>query len=140
MNKLFLGLGLIVIATVVVLTFFNPSSKDSAQSPADLQWHVDLNSALQEAKTTNKSVFIDFYADWCSYCKELNQSTLSDSGVKKKLSQDYIAVEINTDKNPSLASKYKVYELPTLIILNSSGEEIKRHEGYLSANELLNWI
>jgi thioredoxin 1 len=140
MNKLFFGLGIIIVLTIVVLTVFSPSNEASEQSNVDIKWHTDLNSALQEVKNTNKSIFIDFYSDGCSYCKELNENTLSDSSIKQKLIQNYVTVKINTGQNPDLSSGYKIYELPTIVILNSNGEEIKRHEGYIPADQLLNWL
>jgi len=140
MNKFFLGLGIIIIVTAVVLIVFGQPSVSNNQSNADTTWQTNLDSALQDAKNTNKPIFIDFYADWCSYCKELNESTLSDPNVKKKLNQDYVKVDINTDQNPDLSSRYKIYSLPTLVILNSNGQEIKRQEGYVSADQLLNWL
>lgn len=140
MNKFFIGLGVILVATAVVLAVFGQSIVTSDQSNVSVNWHTDLNSALQEAKNTNKSIFIDFYGEGCSYCKQLSENTLSDSSVEKKLNQDYVAVKINTNQNPNLSSQYKIYELPTLVILNSNGQEIKRQEGYVSANQLLNWL
>lgn len=140
MNKFFLGLGIIIVITAVVLMVFSQHSVSDNQSNADITWQTNLDSAIQDAKNTNKPVFIDFYSEGCSYCKELNESTLSDPNVKKKLSQNYVTVDINTDQNPNLASQYKIYSLPTLVILNSNGQEIKRQEGYVSSDQLLSWI
>lgn len=140
MNKFFLGLGIIIIVTAVVLIVFGQPSVSNNQSNADTTWQTNLDSTLQDAKNTNKPIFIDFYADWCSYCKELNESTLSDPNVKKKLNRDYVKVDINTDQNPDLSSRYKIYSLPTIVILNSNGQEIKRYEGYVTSDQLLNWL
>ncbi|MCE7697480.1 MAG: thioredoxin family protein [Methanobacterium paludis] len=140
MKKLFLGLGIILVVVMMVLMVLNQSNTASNQTHVDITWHTDLNSSLQEAKNTNKPVFIDFYENGCTYCKQLDEQTLSDSGVKEKLSQGYVMVKINTDQNPDLASQYKIYELPTLVILNSNGQEIKRQEGYLTVDQLLNWL
>lgn len=140
MNKFFLGLGIIIVITAVVLMVFSQHSVSNNPSNADITWQTNLDSAIQDAKNTNKPVFIDFYGEGCSYCKELNESTLSDPNVKKKLSQNYVTVDINTDQNPNLASQYKIYSLPTLVILNSNGQEIKRQEGYVSSDQLLSWL
>lgn len=140
MNKFFLGLGIIIVITAVVLIVFSQHSVSNNSSNADITWQTNLDSALQEAKSTNKSIFIDFYGEGCSYCKQLSENTLSDSSVEKKLNQDYVAVKIDTDQDPNLSSQYKIYELPTLVILNPNGHEIKRQEGYVSADQLLNWL
>jgi len=88
----------------------------------------------------NRPVFIDFYTTWCSYCKQLDETTLSDPRVQEKLARSYITVKIDADKNSDLASKYGIYGYPTIIILNPDGQEIKRIEGYVDANTLLNQI
>lgn len=143
MKKLFLGIGIILVGVMVVLIVLNQSSTVTNQSQnqsQDTTWHTDLNSSIQEAKNTNKTVFIDFYEDGCTYCKQLDEQTLSDPDVKEKLSQNYVLVKINTDQNPDLASQYKIYELPTMVILNSNGQEVKRQGGYLTVDQLLNWL
>ena len=136
MKKLFIAaIGLAVLAAALY-GFSSFKGETTNTSVESLKWGTDLNSALQEARNTDKNVFIDFYADWCPYCKELDEKTFKDTRVQDKLSQNYVAVKINTDDNPELASQYKVYSLPTLVILNSDGQEVKRYNGYVSADDL----
>lgn len=136
MKKLFIALIGLVVLTAALCGFSSFKGETTDTGVESLKWGTDLNSALQEAKNTDKNVFIDFYADWCPYCKELDEKTFQDTAVQEKLSQSYVAVKINTDDNPELASKYKVYSLPTLVILNSDGQELKRYSGYISADDL----
>lgn len=138
MKKLFIAVIGLVVLTAALYGFSSFKGETTNKSTESLEWSTDLNSALQEARNTDKNVFIDFYADWCPYCKELDEKTFQDTGVQDKLSQNYVAVKINTDDNPELASQYKVYSLPTLVILNSDGQEVKRYSGYISADDLLN--
>ena len=116
----------------------NTKQLQNQNDQINLQWNTDLNSALKESQKSNKLVFIDFYADWCGYCKELNKETFTDQKVKEKFAQKYVLVKINGDLYPDITSKYKVYGYPTLIILDSNGNEIKRQTGFVSATELLN--
>jgi len=139
MKKVFIYI-LIVIAAVVAIFIAINYSHPSNQSHDNVKWQTDLNTALQEAKNTNKAVFIDFYSDSCSWCKKLDTDTFSDPSVYEKINQNYIPVKINTFLNPDLSSKYKIYGIPTLVILNSNGEEIKRQEGYVPAIQLLFWL
>jgi thiol:disulfide interchange protein DsbD len=113
------------------------SPKDTTTTP---QSNGDLNNALAEAKNTNKYVFIDFYADWCTYCRQMEENTYTDPQVQQKISQNYVFVKIDTNNNPEVSSNYKVYGLPTIIILNSNGQEVKRIEGYQSPTQLLSQI
>ena len=118
----------------------NTETQQSQNQSIKLQWNIDLNSGFLLAQKSNKLVFVDFYADWCGYCKELDENTYTDTYVQQRLAQKYVLVKINVDQNPDLASKYKVYGLPTLVILDANGNEIKRQEGYVTPSELLNII
>lgn len=79
-------------------------------------------------------VLIDFYADWCGPCKMLipNLEKLEEtSGILIK--------KVNVDNSRELAKKYGVMTIPTLILF-SNGRELKRHIGYLSVEELQEFI
>jgi thiol:disulfide interchange protein DsbD len=116
------------------------TSSSSSSSSSSINWGNDLNNAFKQAKTSNKMVFADFYADWCHYCKEMDSETYTDTNVQQMIAQSYIAVKIDADANPDLSSQYQVYGLPTIIIFNSNGQEIKRIEGYQSASQLLSQL
>jgi thiol:disulfide interchange protein DsbD len=98
-----------------------------------------LNSAAQEAKP----VFIDFYADWCAPCKELDKLTFSTPEVIEQ-SRNFIMVKVDlTSKgNPeeeSLRQKFHVLGFPTLLFLKSDGREIAdlRGTGFETKEALL---
>ncbi len=143
--KKMLLLLVIVVSSVLILfavTNFQKNTQkqqdQTSNSEINIQWNTDLNAAFGLAQKSNKLVFADFYADWCGYCKQLDEDTFVNQNVKQKFAQSYVLVKINVDQNPELASKYQVYSLPTLIIMDSNGNVIKRQEGFVSAGELLN--
>lgn len=141
MQKSVIVVGIIVVMAIAIYGIFgSKSQKNTETQGSDIKWHTDLDSALQEAKSANKTVFIDFYAIGCSSCQRLDEQTLSDPQVKKKLNQSYVPVKIDIDKNPELVSQFKIYGVPTIVFLNSSGPEIKRHEGYIDQDGLLNQL
>ena len=143
LKKILLVVVIVVVVLGIILTISsfqgqNNSKQLNQNDQINLQWSTDLNSSLKESEKSNKLVFIDFYADWCGYCKELNKVTFTDQKVKEKFAQKYVLVKINGDLYPDLTSKYKVYGYPTLLILDSNGNEIKRQTGFVSATDLLN--
>ena len=81
----------------------------------------DLNSKLKD-----KKILVDFYADWCGPCKMLG--TILEE-------MDFPILKINVDKFPELARKYGVMSIPTIILFDN-GKEIKKNIGFLSKNEL----
>lgn len=141
MQKSLIIVGIIVLVAIAAYAVLGSQSQQNVEiQSSDINWYTDLNQALGEAQESNKPLFIDFYTVWCSSCQQIDKNTLSDPQVKEKLSRDYIPVKIDIDKNPQLASNYKIYGIPTLVILNPDGSEIKRHEGYIDPQELLNQL
>lgn len=128
---------LLVVGLALSSSNNNETKTDTSNS---LQWGTDLNQAMQEAKNTDKKIFVDFYAGWCSYCQEMDEVTYTDPQVKEKLTQNYVLLKVDVDENPELSSQYQAYSLPTMIILDSNGNEIKRIIGYQTPEELLNQI
>lgn len=141
MKKPVLIIGFILLIAIVAYATLGSQSENTSQNDSNSQnWHTDLDSALDEAKKTNKPIFVDFYTTWCPYCKQLDEMTLSDPQVQEKLSENYVVAKIDASKYPDIASNYKIYGYPTLLFLDSNGQEIKRIEGYVDPNTLLNQL
>ena len=141
MREYFIGIVVIIISLLVLgLSIHTLTSKETESNTSSIQWGNDLNQAMEEAKKSNKTIFIDFYADWCSYCGEMDEEAFTDPQVVEKLTQNYVLLKVDVDKNPGLSSKYKAYSLPTMVIVDSSGNEIKRIIGYQTPEQLLSQI
>ena len=141
MKKLIIIIGVILLALIAGFALLSPGSNETTTGQnIQLNWHTDLNSALNEAKSTNKPVFVDVYTTWCPYCKQLDENTLSNPGVQEKLAKNYVLAKIDAEKYPEIATNYGIYGYPTLLFLNSNGGEIKRIYGYVDAETLLNQL
>lgn len=86
-----------------------------------------------------RGVIIDFYADWCIPCKELDAITFADPKVIE-LSKEFGTFKADMTKSLSpevsaLREKYKIVGVPTVLILDNNGREINRITGFLSADE-----
>lgn len=67
----------------------------------------------------------------------MDDLTYASSEVKEKLMKNYVLLKLDVDANPQLSQKYQAYSLPTIIILDYNGREIKRIIGYQSPEQLL---
>jgi thiol:disulfide interchange protein DsbD len=85
---------------------------------------------------------IDFYADWCAQCKELDHFTYNDKSVVEE-SKNFNNIKIDlTKENKEISDKFNIKGLPVVIFINSKGEEIKelRVTGFLKPDEFVKKI
>jgi thioredoxin 1 len=81
-------------------------------------------------------VLVDFFADWCGPCKTLAPILKE---VKNDLGDSIKVVKIDVDKNQSIASKYQVKGVPTMILFKN-GKQVWRQSGVVQKNDLLQVI
>jgi thiol-disulfide isomerase/thioredoxin len=95
-----------------------------------------FEDVLAKAKTEKKPVFIDFSTDWCGWCRKLEKDTFSQASVAEVM-KALINVHIDAEKGegPDLAKRYGVHGFPSLVIVDSTGEEIDRIVGYMPPAE-----
>jgi thiol:disulfide interchange protein DsbD len=135
-----LGIMLIMLAAWIVSPIFlgnSPTeSTSSGQARAekqlgDLKFKVigsieALQPYFDEAKRTGKPLLLDFYADWCISCKEMEIKTFANPVVAKKM-QEYILAQAdvtrNTPEHQALLKQYGLFGPPGILLFNPAGEE-----------------
>jgi thiol:disulfide interchange protein DsbD len=100
-----------------------------------VEWKPFTEDAL--AEISGRGVVIDFYADWCIPCKELDALTFSDPEVIQ-LSKEFETYKADMTKSLSpevenIRERFKIVGVPTVLILNSNGEEVERITGFVNA-------
>ncbi len=100
----------------------------------------ELNTELEKAK--GKKVILDFAADWCAACKELDATTFKDKDVIAKM-QDFVLIRAditaNTDKQKALSKRFGVFGPPVLIFMDENGKVLENETitGYKKPAEFL---
>lgn len=89
----------------------------------------------EEVLKSDKTVLVDFYADWCGPCKML--SPIVDE-VAKEMSEIKV-VKVNVDEAQDLAMNYQVMSIPTLVVIKD-GKEAKRSVGLIDKSEIKNLV
>ncbi len=123
----------------------NPTtSEEGAEGVAGaskVAWEETWDAALSKARSEDKVVLVTFYADWCIWCKKLDETTLSDSEVVSLLAKKTVPVRLDIDgAGKELSDQYHVDGLPTVLVLNNDGTEIGRIPGYMPAEGFLEKI
>ncbi|MBU2492537.1 MAG: thioredoxin family protein [Bacteroidetes bacterium] len=112
-----------------------PSDKKSPE------WQNYSDSAYEASINKNEKMILDFYADWCIPCKELDALTFSDERVITK-SKEFSNYKIDmtktmSDETEMIRNKFKIIGMPTLIFIDSQGNEIERVSQFITAEEIL---
>jgi len=105
---------------------------------------AQLDQQLAAARQSGKAVIIDYYADWCVSCVKMEKKTFADPGVRKVMSDQYIALQVDvTDPGDSAAralkSRYGVFGPPAILFIDKQGQqrEDKSFYGYMEPAEFL---
>ncbi len=100
----------------------------------------DLNASIATAKSQNRPVMLDFYADWCVSCKEMEAFTFTDSTVQAQLSNVLLIqadVTANDKLDQDLLKHFGLFGPPAIIFYDRNGDEIRnaRLVGFLNAEK-----
>lgn len=104
-----------------------------------------LNAVLERASAESKPVLLDFYADWCIACKELDAYTFTDIGVQSALN-DFILIQTDVTENnredQELLSSLGLFGPPALLFYDTTGQEDKasRLVGFIEAPAFIQHI
>jgi len=93
-------------------------------------------SKFSELINQNKPVLVDFFAEWCGPCKMMSPILKQ---VKDTLGDRVSIIKIDVDKNQSLAAKYQVRGVPTLMLFNE-GKQVWRQSGVVQKDEIISKI
>ena len=118
--KVLIGVGFIAAGT-----WISVSSYLRANQP-HIDWQPYSEALISEARASGKPVLIDFYADWCIPCKQLDKTLFAEQNIVLK-SREFVALKADLTVDESelvnvLRRKYKILGVPTIIILDRSGQ------------------
>jgi len=100
----------------------------------------DLNREIEMASQQEKIIMLDFYADWCVVCKEMESYTFSDEKVST-LMKEFILLQADVTKNDEqdreLLKEFELYGPPAILFFGVDGLERISHRvvGFVKANE-----
>lgn len=107
----------------------------------NIKWY-SYNEGVKQAKLQNKKILIDFYTDWCGYCKKMDQS-YKDEKVSKEINKNFICIKVNAESEnlinykgkeiseSELAQELEVTSYPTTTFIDNESNYIDSISGYL---------
>lgn len=125
-----------IIAVLLVLPSVNAGGGSNQSDTVKINWKK-YDVGMAKGKSHGKKIILNFYADWCQYCKTMEAKTFKDRAVISYINQNFIPIKVNSDLEQKTASTYNVRGLPTTLFLSEKGERIGYRPGYISAQEML---
>lgn len=153
-NKIKIVIALIFIPFLILNCGSKSEDKSvnagTGDSKSGVKWY-SFNQGIALAKKNKKQLIIDFYADWCKWCKVMEETTFKDPTVINELSKNFIAVRIYTDKpdtekinfrghsfsSQEFSAALGVEGLPTVIFMDEDGNLITKVPGFVDKTILL---
>ena len=93
---------------------------------------VNLENFENEVLKSEKPVLLDFWASWCGPCRELGPIV---DALGEELTEVKVA-KVNVDEERELAKKYKIFSIPTLLVIKD-GQPVNKSVGVRSREEIL---
>jgi thiol:disulfide interchange protein DsbD len=127
------ALGLVAVAALAFMLY-------PRQAPEKLRFEPFNSELLASATEARKPVLIDFSADWCIPCREMDHSTFIDPSVVTEAKR-FVRMKANLTaqdkKTEDLTSKYEIQGVPTTMLIDSTGKVLQRKVGYIGPQEML---
>lgn len=126
----------------VVAVAFGLVTANTLREPG-IRWEQFSESKIAEAKTYNKPVLMDFYADWCIPCLELEQKTFTDPTVIDA-TKEFVRLKVDlthfdSPDSEALRKQFNIAGVPTIVFLDKNGQEVlnSRIVGYVPPKEFV---
>ncbi|MDP6418147.1 MAG: cytochrome c biogenesis protein CcdA [Candidatus Krumholzibacteria bacterium] len=110
-----------------------------AVSHEEPEWIWNEKEAFALARSEGKPLMMDFWAEWCAACNELDHKSYSREEILL-LAEDFVPLKMDmtrkSPENEAILKQYGVRGMPTVIFFSPEGEEIERFFGFLNAKDL----
>ena len=127
-----------IIGMILLSKFLNDRNKVEISNEEESTMEVmkvTSSNFEEEVLNSDKTVLIDFYADWCGPCKMF--SPIVESVAEEN--EDIKVVKIDVDNAQDLAIKYQVMSIPTIVVIKN-GQEVNRNVGVVSKSQIVEMV
>jgi thioredoxin-related protein len=124
------------------------SVEEYRRSRSKISWQ-NIESGLKQANRENKPIVVDFYTNWCHWCKVMDEKTYSSRSVIRYASRNLIMVKVNAESSrryyvngeylssPDLAKTFGVSSYPNTTFLLPDGRRLDAVSGYIPPEKFL---
>lgn len=105
-----------------------------------IAWQTDVKRASEVSVFSKKPLLMFFFADWCTYCKQMQQTTLADPSVQAFVNEKFVPVKINIDES-ELDDRIGINVVPLVALVDLNAERNSDLIiGFTDSHELLSHL
>ncbi len=107
-----------------------------ATEPTPISWRDDYGGALEEARATNRLVWIQFTGPWCPNCVRMERDSFPDADIIGHTQRSFVPLKLRSDVHEQLALAFNLSGLPATVLVAPTREIVAVRQGYLGPEEL----
>jgi thioredoxin-like negative regulator of GroEL len=138
-----------VLLTLPAMLCAVTQAQDEAGANADaangdvadgIEWQAPSPAVNEKAKTEQKLIMADFYADWCGYCHLQDETVYRDDRVIL-MTDRVVPTKVDEQDDRDLIAQFQIKSYPTTVLMSADGQEIERSVGaFQNVNDHVNWL
>ncbi len=111
-----------------------------AAEPESVSWRDDYGTALAEARSADRLLWIQFTGPWCPNCRRMERDSFPAAEVIKQSRTNFVPLRLRSDVHEQLAVGFQITGLPATVVVASDRTIVAIHQGYLSPVELVDFL
>src|SRR5579885_555074 len=123
------------LAVGVLCTSVTPGPA-RATEPVPIAWRDDYGGALEEARASNRPIWIQFTGPWCPNCVRMERDSFPDADVIEHSQRSFVPLKLRSDVHEQLALGFNLSGLPATVLVAPTCEILAIRQGYLGPDEL----
>lgn len=120
---------------VLIVGFLLPA----VAAAATREWLTSVDEAVAKASSNDQRILVDLYADWCGWCKRLEEDVFSTPAFQD-FAADFVLLRVDTEDNGEgsrLQQRFEAYSLPTTLVLDERLTMVAEVKGYAPAAQYI---